>query len=235
MILSAPVYRLKREARLLARRDGIALAEALDRMAAIEGFANWSLLAARHAAERPAARVYPSLREGELVLVAARPGHGKTLFALELALEALRAGRRAAVFSLEYTAAQIAERIRAIGGSERELAALALDTSDRVDADRVAAALDDAPAGTLAVIDYLQLLDQRRENPPLDRQIAALRAFARRRGVVLVFVAQVDRAFEATGRSLPGSDDIRLPNPLDLSLFDRRCFLHGGAMRVEAG
>jgi hypothetical protein len=160
MNLSAPIYRLKREARLLSRRDDIALAAALDRIAATEGFASWSLLAARYAASSPAARLYANLRDGELVLVAARPGHGKTLFALQLALEALRNGRKAHVFSLEYTRAQVEGRFEAIGG-EAELAQLAIDTSDSIGSGHVEAALASAPAGTLAVIDYLQLLDQR--------------------------------------------------------------------------
>jgi replicative DNA helicase len=232
MNLSAPIYRLKREARLLSRRDDIALAAALDRIAATEGFASWSLLAARYAASSPAARLYANLRDGELVLVAARPGHGKTLFALQLALEALRNGHKAHVFSLEYTRAQVEGRFEAIGGAA-ELAQLAIDTSDSIGSGHVEAALASAPAGTLAVIDYLQLLDQRRDNLPLARQVADLRLFARRRGIVLVFVSQVDRSFEGAGRAMPDSGDIRLPNPVDLGQFDRLCFLHDGEMQVR--
>ena len=44
MRLSAPVYQLKRKARLLSRTDNIPLHEALDRIAVREGFAAWSLL-----------------------------------------------------------------------------------------------------------------------------------------------------------------------------------------------
>ena len=44
MWLSAPIYRLKRRARLLARNEKIALHVALDRIARAEGFAGWSLL-----------------------------------------------------------------------------------------------------------------------------------------------------------------------------------------------
>ena len=104
------------------------------------------------------------------------------------------------------------------------------DDSDRISADYVMARLAGAPAGTLAVIDYLQLLDQRRENQPLDEQVRLLRAHARRHDHIFVFVAQVDRRFEATNRAFPTLSDLRLPNALDLALFDKACFINAGAV-----
>ena len=47
MKLSAPVYRLKRNARLLSRQKKIPLIQALDEIARQEGCESWSLLAAR--------------------------------------------------------------------------------------------------------------------------------------------------------------------------------------------
>lgn len=47
MKLSAPVYHLKRRAKLLSREENIPLHEALDRTAAKEGFSSWSLLTAK--------------------------------------------------------------------------------------------------------------------------------------------------------------------------------------------
>ncbi|TIS82187.1 MAG: DNA helicase, partial [Mesorhizobium sp.] len=41
MRLSAPVYHLKRQARLLSRKEDVPLHEALDRMAFKEGFGSW--------------------------------------------------------------------------------------------------------------------------------------------------------------------------------------------------
>lgn len=43
MKLSTPIYRLKRQAKILSRAKGIPHHEALDRIAAKEGFARWSL------------------------------------------------------------------------------------------------------------------------------------------------------------------------------------------------
>lgn len=235
MQLSAPLYRLKREARLLSREAGIPLAAALDRIAAREGHARWSLLAQRAAERSPAALIYPRLRPGEMILVAARPGQGKTLLALELALAAMKAGNRAAVFTLEYVEREVEarlERLERLGarGALKDL--LALDCSDEICSARITGRLQGCAPGTLAVIDYLQILDQRRDTPDLETQVAELSAFARRSGAVLVFVSQVDRTFDPALKPLPDLADLRLPNPLDLSLFDRAVFLQAGRLRL---
>lgn len=44
MQLSAPIYKLKRKAKLLAREIDIALHQALDKVAIEEGFQSWSHL-----------------------------------------------------------------------------------------------------------------------------------------------------------------------------------------------
>jgi hypothetical protein len=54
MKLSAPVYRLRRNAKLLSREKKIPLVRALDEIARQEGYKSWSLLAARLSAEPPA-------------------------------------------------------------------------------------------------------------------------------------------------------------------------------------
>ena len=92
MRLSAPIYHLKRRAKRLSREEGIPLHDALDRIATTEGFSAWSMLAAKAAAMTPAIRLFPQFRPGDLVLVGARPGQGKTLMSLELAVEAMRSG-----------------------------------------------------------------------------------------------------------------------------------------------
>ena len=54
MKLSAPIYRLKRKAKLISQHKNIQLHQALDGVAVEEGFSAWSLLAARFAATTPA-------------------------------------------------------------------------------------------------------------------------------------------------------------------------------------
>ena len=57
MKLSAPLYHLKRKAKLLSRAENIPLHEALDRVARQEGFGAWSLLAAKVTATAPAEKL----------------------------------------------------------------------------------------------------------------------------------------------------------------------------------
>lgn len=154
---------------------------------------------------------------------------------LELAAQAMKAGNRAFFFTLEYSGPDVLARFRAIDidlAPYREL--LTLDTSDTISAGHVIAALANAPRGTIAVIDYLQLLDQKRENPDLMSQVTALRSFARERGVTFIFITQIDRGYDPSERSCPTMDDVRLPNPLDLKLFDKSCFLNGGEVRFQS-
>lgn len=99
MKLSAPVYRLKRQARVLSRAEGIPLYEALDHIAAKEGFTHWSLLVAHLSAASPASALFARLTPGDLVLLGARPGHGKTQLSLELTVEAMKSGRQGVFFT----------------------------------------------------------------------------------------------------------------------------------------
>ena len=68
------------------------------------------------------------------------------------------------------------------------------------------------------------------KRPFLDH-VEALSAIARETGLILGFISQIDRAFDPTAKRLPDIGDIRLPNRVDLGLFTKAVFLHGG----EAG
>jgi hypothetical protein len=235
MKLSAPVYRLKRKARTLSRQEDIPLHLALDRVAAGEGFGAWSLLAAKSAEALPAEGLLARLVPGDLLLIGARPGHGKTLLSLQLAVEAMKAGRRAVFFTLEYTAKDVLGRFRALGVEPAQFEALfSFDDSEAIGADHIMRVLAEAPRGTLAIVDYLQLLDQKRGNPELMEQIRALKVFAQARGVILAFISQIDRSYDPATKPCPDMGDIRLPNPLDLSLFSKACFLNQGEVRFQA-
>lgn len=227
MKLSAPIFHLKRRAKILSREQGIPLNAALDRVAVGEGYARWSLLAEKYAERSIAADVYQRLRPGDLMLLGARPGLGKTLLALEIAVEAMKAGQAATFFTLEYTEKECRDRFEALDiDASRYGAKFTFDGSDGISAGHVIDRLSRAMKGDLAVIDYLQLLDQRRENPPLEDQIRTLRSFAKGCELILIFISQIDRNFDPAAKPFPDLEDVRRPNPLDLTLFDRSCFLN---------
>lgn len=231
MKLSAPIYRLKREARQLARRQTLPLHAALDRLAAREGYDSWGHLAGSWQARRPAEVLAERLLPGNLLALAARPGEGKTVLGLEILAEAARKGRPAVFFSSECTEAAIRNSIRESG---IDLSAVAnppaFDLADCVSARHVITKLRSFPAETLAVIDYLQVMDQLRSEAPLGEQVSALKAFAVEHKSTIVLLSQVHRSFEQTTKDLPDFKDLRTSNPLDLCLFDLGCFLHGGQL-----
>ena len=235
MRLSAPVYHLKRKARLLSRQQNIPLHAALDRIAIGEGFGGWSLLASKTNTAVSASELYSRLSPGDLVLIGARRGHGKTLMSLRLAIEAMKAGNRGAFFTLEDTEKVVLDRFPMIGADHAEFASLfEFDNSDAISANYIVGKLAEAPRGTLAVVDFLQLLDQKREKPELMIQVQMLKAFARARGVIVVFVSQIDRSYDPALKPLPDLSDVRLPNPLDLKLFNKMVCLNNGLVEFKA-
>lgn len=232
MRLSAPIFRLKRQAKLLSRKENIPLSMALDRLAKMEGFSSWSLLAARMSSDQPVRKIFAELEAGDMVLLGARPGHGKTLMGLGLIAEAMKQGHKAFFFSLEYTQINVLDRFRSIGAAPASFKGnFEFDDSDGINADYMIDRLRGVARGTVVVVDYLQLLDQKRENPELEVQIAALKSFAKKQGIILIVISQIDRSFEQSGKLVPEITDVRLPNPLDLGLFDKSCFLNDGEVR----
>jgi len=235
MRLSSPIYTLKRQAKLLARDNDIKLHDALNQIAAKEGFKNWSHLASSYSKTTPAKEIMSQLKSGDMVLIGARPGHGKTLLGLELAALAKKNSRKGYVFSLDYNEMDVWDRYEKLGLDPKEHdGPIVVDTSDDICAAHIIERVKNTPSHTLVVVDYLQLLDQKRSTPPLDEQVRALKKFAVESGAVVVLISQIDRAFELSPSSMPTLADIRLPNPVDLSLFDKSCFLHDGQIQIEA-
>lgn len=235
MKLSAPIYHLKRTAKLLSRDKNIPLHAALDRVAVDEGFGGWSLLAAKASETTSVGELFARLSPGDLVLVGARPAQGKTLMSLRLAVEAIKAGHRSAFFSLEYIEKDLPDRFRAIGVEPAQFNGLFdFDNSDDISADYIVGRLASAPRGTLVVVDYLQLLDQKRENPELNVQVRTLESFARSKGLIIVFISQIDRSYDPSKKPCPDMEDVRLPNPVDLKLFSKACFLNDGKIQFHS-
>ena len=234
MQLSAPIYTLKRKAKLLARQTDIALHQALDRLAVDEGFQSWSHLASSLTHESPAREVLSQLDPGDLVLIGARPGQGKTLLGLELASKAFQISRKGYFFTLDYHERDIADRFSSMGiGPSPSNEALVIDTSDDVSADYIISRLKAKREPAMIVVDYLQLLDQKRTNPSLENQMKSLQRYVINEGAICAVISQIDRSFDLGGKSMPDASDVRLPNPLDLSVFRKFFFLHNGKIQLD--
>lgn len=234
MKLSAPIYVLKAQAKQLKKAKLISTTEALDQIAQREGYSSWSLLQlkAKDIAPKTKEDILEYLNPGDLMLIGSRPGLGKTIFTLKLLLQAMNEGKQCFFFTLEYSrkeiAAKIAELDEQIGENHPKLT---FDFSDEISSDYIIQRIEqNILPGSLVAIDYLQLLDQKRSKPDLQIQVERLKEFAKNKECILIFISQVDRAFETKAKPQPGVEDIRLPNPLDLTLFNKMMFLHNGRM-----
>ncbi len=235
MKLSAPIYRLKRQARLLSRETSVAYLKALDQIAIKEGFGGWSALAAQLSKSRPAHKLFSLLKPGDMVLLGARPGHGKTMMGLELLIEASQAGQQGVFYTLEYTESDAQKQLQSIGSDRKAQGhKITFETSNEICAPYIVEQQKTAPQGTVIVIDYLQLLDQNRKNPELSEQIKQLNAFARKSGTLIILISQIDRTYDPAIKSVPDLSNVRLPNPIDLGLFNKTCFLNDGIVQFDA-
>ncbi len=235
MRLSAPIYRLKRQAKLIARQKAIRLHEALDQVAINQGYQSWSHLASVSSTRGPAAKILSNLNPGDMILIGARPGQGKTSLGFELASKASEIGRKGFFFTLDFHERDIENLASDLGiRPSPDKNAPTVDTSDQVSAEYVINHLKLSKEPALVVVDYLQLLDQKRVHPSLDEQVQSLRQYVTATDAICVLISQVDRAFDLSNKSMPGVSDIRLPNPIDLSVFDKMCFLHDGAIHLQS-
>jgi replicative DNA helicase len=232
MKLSQPISNLKRKAKRVARDSGAPLHAALDKIAAEEGFTGWSLLASKWAEASTAAKLYATLRNGELILVGARPRQGKTMLCLAVAAEAMRAGNRSVVFTLDCNEKAVRACLLDVDAGA-DLNLMHVDCSDEICASYIDAKLDCAQPGTIVIVDFLQALDQKRTNPPVQAQVKLLKDCAERRGLTVLLISQIDRSYDLVSKPFPDARDIRMPNPIDRGLFNKTWFMHRGEVSLH--
>ena len=183
-------------------------------------------------------KVLVGLHEGDLVLVGARPGMGKTSFALNIATMAAEKTKKAvAVFSLEMSCSQLVSRIlssealvdsyamRSGNLTEEDWGKLA-DAASRLSECEIL--IDDTTGITvtgmkaklrrvknlgMVVVDYLGLMQSDRRNDNRVQEVAEisrnLKLMAKELRVPLICCAQLNRAAESRSKPIPQLSDLR--------------------------
>lgn len=183
-------------------------------------------------------RVLVQLGKGDLVLVGARPGMGKTSFAMNIAINAAKSTKKAvAVFSLEMSGEQLVNRMLS---SEAMVDSYALRSGElkREDWERIATAtaelggcdvyIDDTSGITvtdmksklrrvknlgLVLVDYLQLMQSGRSIDNRAQEVGEisrnLKIMAKDLGVPIICCAQLSRAAESRPNKKPMLSDLR--------------------------
>lgn len=176
------------------------------------------------------------LNRSDLIIIAARPGMGKTSFALNIARNvAVNSGRKVAFFSLEMTREQLALRILSsesgIQGkrlregrlSREEWTAIAdasvrlhnapifIDEHSNITVTEMKAKLRRMGDVGLVVIDYLQLMST--NNPNRVQEISeitrAMKIMAKELNVPVICLSQLNRMAEGRKEHLPMLSDLR--------------------------
>ena len=179
--------------------------------------------------------LFHGFRGGDLVILAARPGVGKTSFALNLATNAAKAGAAVAFFSLEMGAEQLVQRIlcsearvnlsklRSGFMAEGDWGALAEASGKLSQLDMF---IDDTPGLSvleartegkgLIIVDYLQLMQpgpmtaNKSTNDQVSEISRGLKILAKEMNMPVLALSQLSRAIEQRGKDKrPMLSDLR--------------------------
>ena len=181
-------------------------------------------------------RMITGLNRSDLIILAARPGMGKTSFALNIARNvACKSKKTVAFFSLEMSKEQLASRLLSsealIGGTKLRTGQLTEEEWSRlIPASDILSKtdlyLDDTP-GDLVVIDYLQLMSSGRKIDSRVNEISEitrnLKILAKEMNVPVITLSQLSRAAEKRDDHRPQIADLRdsgsIEQDADIVLF----------------
>lgn len=190
-------------------------------------------------------RILNGLQKSDLIILAARPSMGKTALALNIATNAAKSGATVAIFSLEMSKGQIAERLmstlsgvnsqnmktgnltdeemRSLINAVEEIAGLRLQIDDTpgiglMEMRSKLRRLTHETGLDLIVIDYLQLMQGvRAENrqQEISEISRSLKALAREMDVPILALSQLSRSVEMRADKKPQLSDLRESGSLE--------------------
>jgi len=179
------------------------------------------------------------IREGELVIIAARPSEGKSALAMQIGIHAAKAGKPVGVVTLEMTPRDLflrsicaeegielqlvrtrkldADGWKRFANGARTIAALPLEVTERAQTIEavMAWAYSLSLQGKLGilVIDYLQLLRSEHKSESRRHEVEdmtrALKLLAMRLKIPIVLLSQLSRAVENRDGRIPELSDLR--------------------------
>ncbi len=207
-------------------------------------------------------RLTGGLQASDLVILASRPGQGKSSLALGLALSAARAGQAVAFFSLEMPSEQLTQRAVAIdsGVDAQRLRQGRLYGDEPIAVQQAVAGfagvpltIYDAPALTLGqlraqamrhaageglgliIVDYLQMMKAPKAEGR-QQEVAAisrgLKGIARELQVPVLALAQLSRAIEQRADKKPQLSDLRESGGIEADA-DMVIFIHRETGQVD--
>lgn len=179
------------------------------------------------------------MRAGNVIVVAGRPGMGKTSIALNVATNVANEGKAVAVFSMEMPEQELVDRLIAQVGSvalsDVLLGNLEGDAGDRIlfamqKLNNMPFVIDDQGGLTLfelaskartvkrknpnlglIVVDYLQLMegDGDNRNAQIEGISRGIKALAKEIGLPIILLSQLNRGCEARNNKRPMNSDLR--------------------------
>jgi replicative DNA helicase len=199
---------------------------------------------------------------GELIILAARPGQGKTSLAMQMAVRASLLGT-AMAFSLEMDADAImrrmistqsmvpfeairrgkldADQYRRMKRATQELAALpiVIDDTAGLTADQIKVRIQrqqiNGPV-SFVMVDYLELVGDKNTNEEqrLSNIARSLKQTAKECGVVIVLLSQLSREVERRTPPIPQMKDLRWSGSLE-AIADKILFIYREDYYIERG